>query len=98
MRNPKNQSNFQAQPEIPQVKQSTRKVTCVTCNPPKQKLPPGMRRIKIQQKFVAQRRSYTPVPAIILTGKWLEKLGFEDQNHVIITEKKRQLIINLDTA
>lgn len=56
-----------------------------------------MRLIKIQPKFVERVRSSTLVPAIMLTGKWLEKLGFKDQNHVIITEKAGQLIINLDT-
>lgn len=46
-----------------------------------------MRLIKIQPKFVERVRSSTLVPAIMLTRKWLYKLGFKDQNHVIITEK-----------
>lgn len=57
-----------------------------------------MRRIKIQQKFVAQVRSLTTVPVIMLSGKWLEKLGFDYENHVIVMEKEGQLIINLDKA
>lgn len=65
-------------------------------------LPMGMRRIKVQQKYIAKVRSSirssTWVPVIILTGEWLRKSGFEYQNHIIVIEKKGQLIINLDTA
>lgn len=57
-----------------------------------------MRRLKIQQKFVAHVRSSTLVPVIMLAGEWLRKSGFEYQNHVIITENNGQLIINLDPA
>ena len=99
MRSSKNQTTVSVkQPKIIQVKQPNRKCTCGACDPPKPMLPTGMRRIKVQQKFIAQVRSSTWVPVIILAGEWLRKSGFECQNHVIIIEKKGQLIINLDTA
>lgn len=97
MRSSENQSNLQAQPEITKTKQTNRNCTCGTVLS-KPKLPVGMRRIKIQQKFVAQVRSLTTVPVIMLSGKWLEKLGFDYENHVIVMEKEGQLIINLDKA
>lgn len=57
-----------------------------------------MRRLKIQQKFVAHVRSSTLVPVIMLAGEWLRKAGFEYRKHIIIIEKEGQLIINLDTV
>jgi len=94
MRSSKNQSKLQVQPEITQTKQSNKKCTCGAASS-KPKLPAAMRRIKIQQKFVAQVRSHSTVPVIMLTGKWLEKLGFDYDNHVIVMEKKGQLILIL---
>lgn len=99
MRNPKNQSLASIrQPKMFQLKQPNKKCTCGACDPPKPKLPAGMRRLKIQQKFVARVRSSTVVPVIILAGEWLRKSGFEYQEHVIITENQGQLIINLERA
>lgn len=99
MRNPKNPVNLSSlQPKVIQVKQPNKTCTCGACDPPKPKLPAGMRRLKIQQKFVGQVRSSTLVPVITLAGAWLRKSGFEYQNHIIVTEKEGQLIINLDKA
>ena len=36
------------------------------------------------------------VPQILLQGEWLRKTGFEYNDHVIITQKKGTLIIELD--
>lgn len=98
MRNPKNQTDASTlRPKVDQVKQPNKTCTCGACDPPKPKLPAGMRRLKIQQKFVAQVRSSTLVPVITLAGEWLRKSGFEYQKHIVVIEKKGQLIINLDT-
>lgn len=99
MRNPKNQTAASIlRLKAEQVKQPNKTCTCGACDPPKAKLPAGMRRLKIQQKFVAQVRSSTIVPVITLAGEWLRKSGFEYQNHIIIIEKQGELIIKLDTA
>ena len=36
------------------------------------------------------------VPQILLQGEWLRKTGFEYNEHVIITQKKGKLIIELE--
>lgn len=36
------------------------------------------------------------VPQILLQGEWLRKTGFEYHDHVIITQKKGRLIIELE--
>lgn len=99
MRTQKNQPTASVlRPKVDQVKQPNKTCTCGACDPPKPKLPAGMRRLKIQQKFVAQVRSSTLVPVITLSGEWLRKSGFEYQKHIIIIEKEGQLIIKLDKA
>ncbi|TKC56605.1 type I toxin-antitoxin system SymE family toxin [Pedobacter hiemivivus] len=99
MRTQKNQTTTSIfRPKVDQVKQPNKTCTCGACDPPKPKLPAGMRRLKIQQKFITQVRSSTVVPMITLAGEWLRKSGFEYQSHIIIIEKEGQLIINLDTA
>lgn len=99
MRNPKNQSPASLlRPKVSQERQPHKTCTCGACDPPKPKLPAGMRRLKIQRKFVAQVRSSTIVPVITLAGEWLRNAGFEYQKHIIITENQGQLIINLEKA
>ena len=99
MRHTKNQTTTSPlRSKVFQVKRANKTCTCGACEPPKPKLPAGMRRLKIQQKFVSRVRSSTVVPVITLAGEWLRKSGFEYENHIIIIEKAGQLIINLDTA
>lgn len=99
MRHTKNQHSASLlRPKIEQVRQPHKTCTCGACDPPKPKLPAGMRRLKIQQKFVSRVRSTTVVPIITLAGEWLRKSGFEYQEHIIITESQGQLIINLEKA
>ena len=96
VRAPKSKQLKQA--KIIQVKQPNKKCTCGACDPPKPKLPAGMRRIKVQQKIVTQGRSNTLIPVIMLSGKWLLKSGFAYQDYVIVIEKKGQLVITLDSC
>jgi hypothetical protein len=62
----------------------------------KSALPVGTRRIKIQPKFVQRTYSHSVVPAILLTGEWLRKIGFECQGHVLIKEENGGLVIRLE--
>ena len=52
--------------------------------------------LKIYSKFRYRRwgNNYT-VPEIRLEGKWLEQLGFEQGNEVIIEQKNNKLIITV---
>lgn len=52
--------------------------------------------LKIYSKFRYRRwgNNYT-VPEIRLEGKWLEQLGFEQGNKVIIEQKNNKLIITV---
>ncbi|WP_075344689.1 SymE family type I addiction module toxin [Tenacibaculum agarivorans] len=52
--------------------------------------------LKIYSKFRYRRwgKNYT-VPEIRLEGKWLEQLGFEQGNEVLIEQKKNELIITV---
>ena len=52
--------------------------------------------LKIYSKFRYRRwgNNYT-VPEIRLEGQWLEKLGFEKGNEVLIEQKNNKLIITL---
>ena len=84
------------QPNATRTKQRAQTCTCKACKPKLPELPAGMRRLKIQQKFVTKIRSWKTVPAIMLTGEWLRKLGFEHEDHIIIVEKEKQLIICVD--
>ena len=97
MRNPKNQSSASVlRTKAVQLKQPHKTCTCGACDPPKPKLPAGMRRLKIQQKFISRVRSSTEVPVITLAGEWLRKSGFEYENYITIIQKEGQLIINLE--
>jgi hypothetical protein len=65
---------------------------CGACEPRKPKLPRGMRRLKVYYKA-----GYTEtIPVILLQGEWIRKLGFNVKDHVIVSERKGQLIINLE--
>ena len=52
--------------------------------------------LKIYSKFRYRRwgNNYT-VPEIRLEGQWLEQLGFEQGNEVLIEQKKNELIITV---
>jgi toxic protein SymE len=51
--------------------------------------------LKIHRKFRARAWDYITVPEIRLEGKWLEQLGFEQGNEVIIEQKKNKLTITV---
>ena len=51
--------------------------------------------LKIYRKFRARTWDNTTVPEIRLEGKWLEQLGFEQGNEVLIEQKKNKLIITV---
>jgi hypothetical protein len=82
--------------KIIQTLQPNKTCTCGACTPPKPKLPVGMRRIKIQPKFVQHTYSNTTVPLIMLTGAWLHKIGFESKGYVVVYEKEGELLIRVD--
>lgn len=42
-------------------------------------------------------RQTETIPVILLQGEWIRKLGFNVKDHVIVSEKKGQIIINLET-
>ena len=54
-----------------------------------------MKKIKIQPKH--RRRTYDEIwiPEIKMEGKWLEKLGFKQGEHVKVELKRKKLIITL---
>lgn len=72
------------------------KCTCGATSALKPMLPTGTRRIKIHPKFVQRTYSHTVVPAILLTGEWLRKIGFECEGHVLIREVDGGLVIRLE--
>ncbi len=78
---------------ILQFKQPHKQCTCGACDAPKPKLPAGMRRLKIQQKFTGVYYDY--VPSLLLAGKWLDKIGFKS-SYVVVIEEKGKLIISLE--
>ena len=81
--------------KIVQELQPNRTCKCGACEPRKPKLPDGMRRLKVYYKFFG--RMEKQIPVILLQGEWVRNLGFEIEDHVIISTKKGQLIINLET-
>ncbi len=95
MRNLKNQ-------KIIQELQLNKICKCGACKPnayaeasakeQKPKLPKGMRRLKVYYKAGCTET----IPVILLQGEWIRKLGFNVKDHVIVSEKKGQLIINLE--
>lgn len=55
-----------------------------------------IRILKIHSKFRQLKwGNSTIVPEIRLEGKWLEQLGFEKGNEVLIEQKKNKLIITV---
>jgi hypothetical protein len=75
-----------------QIKKPESHCTCGACYVPKQKMPEGIRRLKVYYKYVNGKR----IPVLLLQGEWIRKLGFEIEDHVIIKEKKGKLVINLE--
>lgn len=69
---------------------------CGACEPRKPKLPDDQRRLKIQPKHMQSTWSESIVPQLLLQGEWLRKTGFEYNDHVIITQRKGKLIIELE--
>lgn len=59
----------------------------------KPKLPPGMRRIKIQHKY---NSNSDRISSLLLTGRWIEALGFVTERYVRVMEEQGRLIIELD--
>lgn len=55
----------------------------------------NLRKLKIHSKY--QKRTYKDItiPEIRLEGKWLEKLGFEKNQTIIVEEMKNKLIITV---
>ena len=51
-----------------------------------------MRRLKVYYKAGCTGT----IPVILLQGEWIRKLGFDVEDHVIVSENKGQLIINLE--
>jgi hypothetical protein len=65
----------------------------VACEPRQPELPKGTRRLEVYYKA-----GFTEtIPVIVQQEEWIRKLGFDIKNHVIVLEKKGQLIINLET-
>jgi hypothetical protein len=91
MRHTKNQKQ-----KVIQELQPNKICKCGACEPRRPKLPDGQRRLKIQPKHMQSTWSSSIVPQILLQGEWLRKTGFEHHNHVIITQKKGKLIIELE--
>ena len=83
-------------PKIIQELQPNKTCKCGACESRKPKLPDGQRRLKIQPKHMQSTWSESIVPQILLQGEWLRKTGFEYNEHVIITQKKGKLIIELE--
>ena len=75
-----------------QIKKPESHCTCGACYVPKQKMPEGVRRLKVYYKYVNGKQ----IPVVLLQGEWIRKLGFEIESHVIIREKKGKLIIDLE--
>lgn len=69
---------------------------CGACEPRRPKLPEGIRRLKILPKHMQYTLATAIVPQILLQGEWLRKTGFEYDEHVIITQYKGKLIIELE--
>ena len=55
----------------------------------------NLRKLKIHSKY--QKRTYKgiTIPSIKLEGKWLEKLGFEKDQIVLVKEMKNKLILTI---
>lgn len=58
------------------------------CKPASPKLPQGMRRIKVQPKYVERTTVNSYIPMIILKGEWLRKTGFDCNSFVIVEQEQ----------
>lgn len=83
-------------PKVIQELQPNKICKCGACEPRKPKLPNGQRRLKIQPKYTQSTWSESIVPQIMLQGKWLEQMGFECHEHVIVTTTQGKLVIEID--
>lgn len=61
----------------------------------RKKLPkrPEARSLKIQPKHRFNKYSTSIVPEIILSGKWLEELGFEKESRVTVHTSRELIVI-----
>lgn len=57
------------------------------------KLPDGMRRLKVGNKWKQNGTGHEP--SITLQGEWLRNAGFEYGSEILLTVKQNQLIVNL---
>ena len=81
-------------PKLAQLRQPNRTCKCGACEPPKPKLPEGMRRLKVCYRWKANGNGQEPV--ILLQGEWLRKAGFEYGDEVLVTVNQKQLIVNFE--
>jgi hypothetical protein len=96
MRNSEEQTQMVAKvPKLAQLRQPHRTCKCGACEPPRPKLPEGMRRLKVYSRWKANGNGQEPV--ILLQGEWLRKAGFEYGDEVLVTVTNKQLIVNFET-
>jgi hypothetical protein len=65
---------------------------CGACEPPKQKLPDGIRRLKVYNKYI----NGNCWPAIVLQGKWVEDTGFDIGGSVLVATENGKLTITFE--
>ncbi|RYY52850.1 MAG: type I addiction module toxin, SymE family [Chitinophagaceae bacterium] len=54
---------------------------------------PSTRLMKVYYRFRMYRRSQNRVPEIRLTGNWLERIGFNEGDHIVVSLDKRRIEI-----
>ena len=81
-------------PELAQLRQPHRTCKCGACEPPKPKLPEGMRRLKVYNRWKANGNGQEPV--ILLQGEWLRKVGFEYGDEILVTVNQKHLVVNFE--
>ena len=68
--------------------------TCGACEPPKPKLPNGMRRNTVS--YLCPSGGGGAVPFIRLSGKWLEKAGFDIGGSILVATENGKLTITFE--
>ena len=74
--------------------QPNKTCTCGACEPPKPKLPEGMRRNTVS--YLCPSRGGGAVPFIRLSGKWLERAGFDIGGSVLVATENGKLTITFE--
>lgn len=59
---------------------------------------PEVRSLKVQPKHRTNRWSKSIVPELILSGKWLEELGFKKESRVVVHTSKELIVIRPEDA